>query len=126
MPGCGIWQRFPFLFSSRLLHFSFPLEPLRRRVALSHDIRSELLFFTKPVLGSQNCPCEMASKKGHGSAAQDLHKRVNVSQPFFSIQISEKPVAPPLDIPSRHPNQIGASSCALRSVVITTAETVHF
>ena len=42
----------------------------------------------------------------------------------FSIQISEKPVAPPLDIPSRHPNQIGA--CSLRSVVMTTVETAHF
>ena len=42
----------------------------------------------------------------------------------FSIKISEKPVAPPLVIPSRHPNRI--SACSLRSMVMTTAETAHF
>ena len=44
----------------------------------------------------------------------------------FSVQISDKPVAPPLDIPSRHPNQIGACSRARRSVVMTTEVTAHF
>ena len=35
----------------------------------------------------------------------------------FSIQISEKPVAPPLDIPSRSPNRIGAARLGLIKVL---------
>ena len=37
----------------------------------------------------------------------------------FSIQISEKPVAPPLDIPSRSPNRIGASRLGLIRVLFS-------
>ena len=35
----------------------------------------------------------------------------------FSTQISEKPVAPPLDIPSRSPNRIGAARLGLIRVL---------
>ena len=64
------------------------------------------------------------AKEGHGSAARVFTKEWGFPNHSFSIQINEKPVAPPLDIPSRHPNRTGA--CSLRSVVMTTVETAHF
>ena len=79
-----------------------------------------LLFFTN--LGSQNCPREIASKKGSWSAARDLHKRVRVPNHSFSIEIGEKPVAPPLDIPSRSHNRIGAARFGLVRVLFNPGE----
>ena len=62
MPGCGIWQRFPFLF-----FFIFPsVEPLRRRVTTEENI-AEAIKSELRVLGLDMRNCRGQGYDGAGN-----------------------------------------------------------